>query len=172
MVVSAQLFPLLDKQDRLALTFAEIQEYNVILGSVAAVALLVWTTTFIATIAWLSRSVENAPSLRGGTPRWSPRWSIAWWFAPIGNLFMPALVIRDLARRIGPDGRGRDVRFPGARKGFPWSGLAGLGPVGLRLIGLHLHRDGAHAHAEPFPLVNTTEECLEARATDPRRRKA
>lgn len=54
----------------------------------------------VATLAWLSRSVDNSWYLLGGTPQWSPAWSIGWWFIPFANFVMPFLIVNDLNRRM------------------------------------------------------------------------
>jgi hypothetical protein len=62
-------------------------------------ALLVLPTAF-AFLAWLSRSVDNAPPLGAGTPETSPAASIGWWFVPFANLVMPYRIVRDLLDRL------------------------------------------------------------------------
>ena len=75
---------------------------SVILGAVV-VTLLSWTIalgSFIAMLAWFSRSVDNSWYLLGGTPEWSPGWSIGWWFIPGANIVMPLLLILDVNKRM------------------------------------------------------------------------
>ena len=63
--------------------------------------------TAIAFLAWLSRSVENAPPLWAGTPTTSPRWAIGWWFVPIMWFFKPYQVVRDLYMQLAvPEAQG------------------------------------------------------------------
>jgi hypothetical protein len=62
--------------------------------------------TAICFLAWLSRSVDNAPPLGVGTPSVSPRWAIGWWFIPLANLVMPYRVVRELYERLGDTRRG------------------------------------------------------------------
>ena len=75
---------------------------GVILGVavVFLISLLVTLGSFIAMLAWLSRSVDNSWYLLGGNPEWSPGWSIGWWFIPFANIVMPLLVILDLNKRM------------------------------------------------------------------------
>jgi hypothetical protein len=56
--------------------------------------------TAIAYLVWLSRTVDNVPKLRGGTPSVTPRWSIGWWFIPFANLVKPYQIVRDLHDRL------------------------------------------------------------------------
>jgi hypothetical protein len=107
-VVIAQVFGLLDKLDRFELTAAEEAAW---FRSFELTESLVTWASFLAVISlltWLSRSVDNTPSLGGGIARRGPRWAIGAWFIPIVNFVMPALIIRDLARRVGPDRNGHD----------------------------------------------------------------
>ena len=64
--------------------------------------------TAIAYLAWLSRTVDNVPELRGGRPSVTPRWSIGWWFIPLANLVKPYQIVRDIHDRLaigaGPGG--------------------------------------------------------------------
>lgn len=73
-----------------------------ILGAVLAVVIssAIAFATFIAMLAWLSRSVDNSWYLLGGTPEWSPGWSIGWWFVPFANLVVPMLIVFDLNKRM------------------------------------------------------------------------
>jgi hypothetical protein len=56
--------------------------------------------TAIAYLAWLSRTVDNVPELRGGRPLVTPRWSIGWWFIPFANLVKPYQIVRDIHDRM------------------------------------------------------------------------
>lgn len=104
--VIAQVFGLLDKLDRFQLTAAEEDswvdsfEFTNSLGSWASFLAI------ISLMTWLSRSVDNTPSLGGGIARRGPRWAIGAWFIPIVHIVMPALILRDLARRVSTDGHG------------------------------------------------------------------
>lgn len=60
--------------------------------------------TATAFLAWLSRSVENAPPLGAGTPKDSPRAAIGWWFVPIASLVKPYQIVADLYRRMAAPG--------------------------------------------------------------------
>jgi hypothetical protein len=54
----------------------------------------------VSFLAWLSRSVDNVPSLGGGTPMATPRWAVGWWFVPFVNFVRPYQIVNDLSRRI------------------------------------------------------------------------
>lgn len=106
--VIAQVFALLDKFDRFQLTAAEedrwFESFELTNSLTSWAALL----AVISLLTWLSRSVDNTPSLGGGIARRGPRWAIGAWFIPIVNIVMPALIVRDLARRVSPDRNGHD----------------------------------------------------------------
>ncbi len=106
--VTAQVYPLLDKADRFQLTDVEADAWlSAVEGSNTLES---WASllAIISLMTWLSRSVDNTPSLGGGIARRGPRWAIGAWFIPIVNIVMPALILRDLARRVSPDLTGRD----------------------------------------------------------------
>lgn len=65
----------------------------------------------IAFLSWLSRAVDNVPSLEGGTPIRSPQGAIGWWFVPLANFFVPYQIVADLWRRMAtsPAGRGTAI---------------------------------------------------------------
>jgi len=56
--------------------------------------------TSIAFLAWLSRTVDNVPTLRAGRPLVTPQWAIGWWFVPFANLVKPYQIVRDLHDRL------------------------------------------------------------------------
>ena len=62
--------------------------------------LLLAVALAIAFVAWLSRTVDNVPALRGGTPHDSPRWAVMWWFVPIAFLWKPYSVVRESWDRL------------------------------------------------------------------------
>ena len=106
--VIVQVFPLLDKLDRFELSVTE--ELNWVNSFDLTNSIDSWASTLavISLMTWLSRSVDNTPSLGGGIARRGPRWAIGAWFIPIVNIVMPALILRDLARRVSPDRNGHD----------------------------------------------------------------
>lgn len=106
--VIAQVFGLLDKLDRFQLTFAEEESWFESFELTNSLDTWASTLAIISLMTWLSRSVDNTPSLGGGIARRGPRWAIGAWFIPIVNIVMPALILRDLARRVSPDRNGHD----------------------------------------------------------------
>jgi hypothetical protein len=105
--VMLQAFDLLDREERFQLTEQEVDDWVAQVETVSAFGSLAALVSFISLVAWLSRSVDNTPGLGGGIARRGPRWAIGAWFIPFVNIMMPALIIRDLARRISPDRSGR-----------------------------------------------------------------
>lgn len=82
-----------------ARTVADLDAFDATAIPLLVVMLIAIGGTFIAMLAWLSRSVDNTPHLLGGTPKQSPRWSIGWWFIPFANLVMPYRAMVDVDRR-------------------------------------------------------------------------
>jgi hypothetical protein len=105
--VLSQVFDLLDREERFVLTEADVDAWLAQLNGMGAAIGLTALVAFVSLVCWLSRSVDNTPSLGGGIARRGPRWAIGAWFIPIVNLVMPALILRDLARRLHPEGGGR-----------------------------------------------------------------
>lgn len=62
----------------------------------------VYLAAIVAWLAWLSRTVDNAPDLGFGRPSVSPRWAIAWWFVPFANLVKGYQIVRELYERMRP----------------------------------------------------------------------
>ncbi len=108
-VILVQIFDMLDRADRFQLSDQEVDDWLAQLESVSSIASWLALIAFVSLVTWLSRSVDNTPSLGGGIARRGPRWAIGAWFIPIANVVMPALIIRDLARRISPQREGRGV---------------------------------------------------------------
>lgn len=106
-VIIMRVFDLLDRADRFELSDREVDEWLGQVESFSAVASWGALISFISLLTWLSRSVDNTPALGGGIARRGPRWAIGAWFIPIVHIVMPALILRDLARRISTTGQGR-----------------------------------------------------------------
>jgi len=82
------------------LTQANARDYDntgALLGIGYALAYLVAAVGYLA---WLSRTVDNAPVLGAGRPSVTPRWSIGWWFVPFANLVKPLLIVTDVHQRM------------------------------------------------------------------------
>jgi hypothetical protein len=105
--VLLQVFDLLDREERFALTEADVDAWLAQVDGMGTVISLTALVAFVSLVCWLSRSVDNTPPLGGGVARRGPRWAIGAWFIPIVHLVMPALILRDLARRLHPEGGGR-----------------------------------------------------------------
>jgi len=95
---------LIDRAVAGQLTVSQADEYDVTTALLALLQLAVLLATGVAFLAWLSRTVDNVPSLGGGVPSVTPRWSIGWWFVPIMNLYRPFLIVRDTYRRLAGSG--------------------------------------------------------------------
>lgn len=92
---------LIDGLDAGTVSDADILTFESQSAQASGLILLSTLLSAIAFLAWLSRSVENAPLLRLGTPPVSPRWAIGWWFVPILSFWKPFGVVRDLYVRLG-----------------------------------------------------------------------
>ena len=108
-VIVVQIFDMLDRADRFELTEREVDDWLAQIEFVSSIAAWGTLIAFVSLVTWLSRSVDNTPSLGGGIARRGPRWAIGAWFIPIANVVMPALIVRDLARRMSPQRQGRGV---------------------------------------------------------------
>jgi hypothetical protein len=93
-------FKIIDDAAAGTLTDAAAEAFDRNTSSVSSFGLVVVIATALLFLAWLSRSVENVPPLRGGTPKESPRASIIWWFIPFASFVMPYRVVADLYRRM------------------------------------------------------------------------
>ncbi|MGW4367811.1 DUF4328 domain-containing protein [Nocardia takedensis] len=68
--------------------------------------LLLWPLFGVLVIRWLVRARANAELLSPTGHRLSARWAVAGWFVPLANAVLPLLVVIDVVRASGPDGRG------------------------------------------------------------------
>ena len=82
------------------LTAEEANKFDAGTAHLALMTLGAELVTAIAFLAWLSRTVDNIPALRGGRPLVTPRWSIGWWFIPFANLIKPYQIVRDVHDRM------------------------------------------------------------------------
>jgi hypothetical protein len=94
-------FGLVDAIDEGSVSDAELLAFEAQSGQASLFILVTMIVSAIAFLAWLSRSVENAPLLELGTPPESPQRAILWWFVPIANLFKPLGIVKDLYLRLG-----------------------------------------------------------------------
>ena len=79
---------------------ADADRFDATTAQIAGVYVLVLIVAAIAYVAWLSRSVENAPALGAGTPPHSPRGAIGWWFVPFASFVIPFQIVADLHDRL------------------------------------------------------------------------
>ncbi|HVZ02589.1 MAG TPA: DUF4328 domain-containing protein [Dongiaceae bacterium] len=59
---------------------------------------LIFVAAAIPFMIWLYRANRNARALGASGMRYSPGWAVGWNFVPFANLFMPALVMREIWR--------------------------------------------------------------------------
>lgn len=84
------------------LTKREADLYDNTTQALARFDLILYAAASVAFLAWLSRSVDNIPSLTRTRPLVTPRWSIGWWFVPFANIVQPFRVVNDLYGRLAP----------------------------------------------------------------------
>ena len=117
-------------------------------------SLLSWTTVVIW-LVWQHRVTENLWAL--GTPiRTTPGWAVGWWFVPIADLWMPAVVMARVYRTSV-----RDHDRPG-RLGVVigwWIAYMGPGLVVVAFLAKNVFRElpairrAAHAGASTIDLT-------------------
>jgi hypothetical protein len=59
----------------------------------------------IIVILWLVRARTNSDALYGARHRLAAGWAIGGWFIPIGNLFLPLVVVLDVVKASNPTGQ-------------------------------------------------------------------
>jgi hypothetical protein len=91
---------LLDRMLEGSVTTESAEAYDTQTLVYGLVWLAIYIPTVIAFLAWLSRSVANAPALGAGIPPSSPRAAIVWWFVPFANLVKPYQIVKDLYERL------------------------------------------------------------------------
>ncbi|MEA2026004.1 MAG: hypothetical protein U9O18_04875, partial [Chloroflexota bacterium] len=75
-VVTAQIFGLIDRAEHFQPWRADHDEWLLQVGLFTVFAGVGAFVSFISLLTWLSRSVDNTPSLGGGIARRGPRWAI------------------------------------------------------------------------------------------------
>ncbi len=87
-------------------------------------------------IVWSYKAYRFTEDLAGTNRKWRRGWSIGGWFTPIGNLFIPFLVIRETESII--------VRRPNrfAWAGLAWFSLSWIAVIGRRAISEMFYYDG------------------------------
>ena len=89
-----------------SVTLTELDDFTATATTLDGLTLLCQLFAAIAVLAWVHRAVANTPALGGGLPRWTPAKSAAWWLVPFANLLLPWSIVRDLWRRMSPEGAG------------------------------------------------------------------
>jgi len=97
-------FQLIHQAELGTLTVADADSYDSTTQGLAGLFLIGLIATAISYLAWLSRAVDNIPSLTGRTPQNTPRWAIGWWFVPFANLFKPYQVVKEVQLLLAQPG--------------------------------------------------------------------
>ncbi len=80
----------------------------------------------VSFLAWLWRARVNSARICDAPQRLRIRWAVGAWFVPLGNLWLPQMVLADLWRASRPDTppRGADLRtVPASKLIALWWGL-------------------------------------------------
>ncbi len=112
------------------------------------VALIVGGITWFA---WLTRSVDNAPAIGGGSPDIGPRGSVGWWFVPFANLVMPYRIVADLRRRMAISSADEDTRIVLAWW-LTWIGSNAVTSLFFASIVIHTPEDARRYYVGAFVL--------------------
>jgi uncharacterized protein DUF4328 len=72
-------------------------------------------------IAWLYRARSNVDVFPDAQPDWRRGWVFGSWFIPIANLFLPYMVIADVARNSADEVTGRETSSQTARVWLWWT---------------------------------------------------
>ncbi|MBM7770440.1 protein-S-isoprenylcysteine O-methyltransferase Ste14 [Actinokineospora baliensis] len=112
----------------------------------------------IAFLAWLWRARINSARICDAPQRLRIRWSVLAWFVPIGNLWLPQMVLGDVWRASRPDtpARGGDLRKVPASKliAIWWALFVVMHGVDLFAVNL-LTRDSSVATFESVFYANS-----------------
>jgi hypothetical protein len=81
----------------------------------------------VAFALWMQHCYRNLAALGEQDPHWSAGWAAGAWFVPVGNLFIPYLIARELWRSSGPGDTGQHPLI-----GLWWIGL--LATLALDLV--------------------------------------
>jgi hypothetical protein len=84
---------------------AQAQLGMVLMGGGLLLSLVGQAVAGILVIMWLTRARANADALYGARHRLAAGWAIGGWFIPIGNLFLPVVVVLDLVKASNPTGQ-------------------------------------------------------------------
>jgi hypothetical protein len=84
---------------------AQAQLGMFLLGGGLLLSLIGQAVAGILVIVWLTRARANADALYVARHRLAAGWAIGGWFIPIGNLFLPVIVVLDLVKASNPTGQ-------------------------------------------------------------------
>lgn len=119
-------FGILERAGSGLVNMAELESYEATAQIISWAYLAAIIVAGVAFLAWLSRSVDNSPSLGTGTPEIGPRWAIGWWFVPIASFWKPYQVVQDLDYRMSADAAPRSRLVTAWWLAFIGGGIAAL----------------------------------------------
>jgi hypothetical protein len=111
-LVVAHGFSFVDRFGRV--TLAEISTWQRNLNTISGLYYVAIVPAAIASLAWLSRVVDNIPALTGEQPWVTPRWAIALWFVPLASFVAPYRIVADAWRRLAETPAGRSAAIVAA----------------------------------------------------------
>jgi hypothetical protein len=86
-------------------------------GIFSGLELLLGIALFVLFMVWSYRLLV-AIRARGEEPRFTPGWAIGAWFIPVGNFFLPCMIMTDAWRRVTRTGAGLVVGWWCAYMGY------------------------------------------------------
>jgi hypothetical protein len=102
---------------------------------------------FVVFVVWLYRARRNVELWPDWEPNWSKGWTIAAWLIPIANIYLPSLVVSEVARlSVPPDREGRRSRL-GMLSRIWWVGWVVLLLTRARLL------DDTVTHGTPIVVI-------------------
>ena len=127
-------------------------------GWIGIVLLTVNIGAVITILRWMYAASVNLRHLGINDQQYSPGWSVGWWFVPVGTLFMPYRVLRELWRGSDPDA-GESWRLASVWPWLGWYWAAWLIGMPRMIVGLVKYRSHISAKADiiEFPGLTTSE---------------
>lgn len=77
------------------------------IDSISDLGSLISLVTAVAYLAWSYQITSGFPWLTGRMPSIGKIGSVGWWFVPLANAFMPAVIMNGLSKGLAIPGRGR-----------------------------------------------------------------
>lgn len=102
-VVTALEHATLQRYQRGAATFGEVNRAIERSGAVGLLILVVFLATGIAWLVWQHRSQANLQAARVPRLSFTPGWAVGWWFVPIASLWKPYQAVRELHQASAGD---------------------------------------------------------------------